>query len=109
MVQYLSMRGGAPGPFFLFSKNKSLTRASFSASLDRILKELHLDPSLFDTHSLKIGAATSAKQARVSDSHLKALGKGKSEICSIITPKIWLGCQVSCFCALWQIIRLVDT
>jgi len=71
------MRGGIPGPLFLFCDNESLTRASFYAALDRVLKELHLDPSLFNTHSFRIGAVTSAEQAGVSDSHLKALGGWK--------------------------------
>jgi len=73
------MWGNTPGPLFLFSNNKSLTQASFSAALDGILKELHLDPSPFNTHSFRIGAATSAKQADVSDSHLKALGRWKND------------------------------
>jgi len=38
MAHYLAMRGGTPDPLFLFSNNKSLTRASFSAALDGILK-----------------------------------------------------------------------
>ena len=37
-----------------------------------------VDPPGFNTHSLKIGAAASAKQASISDSHLKFLGKWKS-------------------------------
>ena len=38
-----------------------------------------MDPSKYNTHSFRIGAAASAKQAGVSDSHLKALGRWKSD------------------------------
>ena len=79
LVQYLARRGGTPGPLFLFSDNKSLTRASFSAALNRALKELQMDRSQFKTHSFRIGAATSAKQAGVSDSHLRVLGRWNSD------------------------------
>ena len=79
LVQYLARRGGTPGPQFLLPNNKSLTRESFSAALDGALKELHMDPGHFNTHSFRIGAATSAKRAGVSDSHLKALGRWSSD------------------------------
>ena len=59
--------------------NKSLTRGLFSATLNRALKELHMDLCQFNMHSFRIGAATSAKQANISDSHLKPLGKWRSD------------------------------
>ena len=80
LVQYLARQGGTPGPLFLFSDNKSLTKASFSAALNRALKGLQMDPSQFNTHSFRIGAATSAKQAGVSDSHLRVLGRWNSDV-----------------------------
>ena len=45
--------------------------------LNEALEELQMDPSQFNTHSFRIGAATSAKQAGISDSHLKALAGGE--------------------------------
>ena len=79
LVQYLTRRGGAPGPLFVFSDNKWLTRESFSTALNKALEELQMDPSQFNTHSFRIGAATSAKQAGISDAHLKALGRWRSD------------------------------
>ena len=60
----------------MWPNNKALTRASFSAALNKALKELHMDPHQFNTHiSFRIGVATSAKQAGVSNLHLKSPGK----------------------------------
>ena len=79
LVQYLSRRGGTPGPLFLFSKGKWLTRHAFSKALDKALEELQMDLSQFNTHSFRIGTATSAKQVGTSDSHVKTLGRWKSD------------------------------
>ena len=79
LVQYLAIRGGIPGPLFLLDNNQSLTRASFSSALKKAFQELHMDHQQFNTHSFRIGAATSAKRAGVSDSHLKAMGRWKSD------------------------------
>lgn len=78
LIQYLARRGDKPGPLFILPDNKSLTRTMFRAALNKAFKELKMDPVSFNTHSFRIGAATSAKQAGISDSHLKALGRWKS-------------------------------
>ena len=78
LVHYLAIQGGTPGPLFLLPNNQSLTRASFSSALKKAFQDLHMDHCQFNTHSFRIGAATSAKRAGVSDSHLKALGRWKS-------------------------------
>lgn len=79
LVRYLANRGGTPGPLFILPNKKPLTRAMFSTALTKALKELNMDSTHFNTHSFRIGAATSAKQAGISDSHLKALGRWKSD------------------------------
>jgi len=61
LVKYLSMRGGTQGPLFLLPSKQALTRAYFSRALDIAFKELNMDPHQFNTHSFRIGAATSAK------------------------------------------------
>ena len=78
LVQYLAIRGGTPGPLFLLPNNQSLTGASFRSALKKAFQELHMDHHQFNTHSFRNGAATSAKRAGVSDSHLKALGRWRS-------------------------------
>ena len=51
LVQYLSRRGSTPGPLFLFSNGKWLTRQAFSKALDKALEELQMDSSQFNIHS----------------------------------------------------------
>ena len=63
LVQYLVIRGGTPGPLFLLPNNQSLTRELFSSALKKAFQELHMDHRKFNTHSFRIGAATSAKHA----------------------------------------------
>jgi len=79
LVQYLANRGGTPGPFFILLNFKPLTRAMFSVALANVLTELKMDSHHFNTHSFRIGAATSAKRASISDCHLKVLGRWKSD------------------------------
>jgi len=79
LVQYLANRGGTSGPLFILPNFKPLTRAMYSAALANALKELKMDSRHFNTHSFRIGVATSAKRAGISDSHLKALGRWKSD------------------------------
>ena len=45
----------------------------------KALKELNLNLSSLNTHSFRIAAATSAKQAGIRDSHLKTMGKWRSD------------------------------
>ena len=79
LVQYLAMRGGTPAPLFLLPNNQSLTGASFRSALKKAFQELHMDHRRFNTHNFRIGAATSAKCVGMSHSHLKALGRWRSD------------------------------
>ena len=60
-----------------------LTRHLFSMAVDEILTELltelQVDKRLYNTHSFRIGAATSAIQANIPDIHVQMLGRWKSE------------------------------
>ena len=79
LIQYLAIRGGTPGPLFLLPNNQSLTGASFRSALKKAFQELHMDHRRFNTHSFRTGVATSAKHVGMSDSHLKALGRWRSD------------------------------
>ena len=79
IVSYLAIRGNHPGPVFTFSDGRMLTRAIFGSELDRILEKLSLKVHHYNTHSFRIGAATSAKQAGISDVHIKTLGRWQSD------------------------------
>ena len=63
----------------MLHNQQMLTREMFSAALDKVFTQLHLDKNQFNTHSFRIGAATSAKQAGMADVDIKMLGRWKSE------------------------------
>ena len=72
-------------------KDIPLTRQSFSTSLSN-LAATKLDHHKYNTHSFRIGAATSAKLAGVSELDIKMLGRWRSNTfeCYIRTPREYL-------------------
>ena len=79
VVLYLTIRGNHSGPVFTFSDGRMLTREIFGLELDCILGKLNLKVHHYNTHSFRIGAATSAKQADISNVHIKTLGRWQSD------------------------------
>ena len=79
LIRYLDRRGGRPGTLFILPNNWLLTRVTFSEAIDSIFQKLKMHPQNFNTHSFRIGAATSVKQAGISDFHIKALGRWRSK------------------------------
>lgn len=79
VLPFLAVRGNQQGPLFLLNDGRMLTRQLFSTFLDDILKELQLNQSHFNTHSFRIGAATTAKEAGVDDTYIKMLGRWQSD------------------------------
>ena len=63
LIRYLDRHKGRSGPLFILPTNQLLTRATFNAALNAIVQKLNMHPQNFSTHSFRIGAATSAKQA----------------------------------------------
>ena len=78
ILPYLALRDTKPGPLFITQDNKFLTRQQFSAALSKVLKATVLDSCKYNTHSFRIGAATTGKQAGISDVHIKMLGRWQS-------------------------------
>ena len=61
IVLYLAIQGNHPGPVFTFSDGRMLTREIFGSEFNCILGKLNLKVHHYNTHSFRIGAATSAK------------------------------------------------
>ena len=78
ILSYLAIWGDFSGPLFILQNGRMLTRQIFSDTLDGLLEELHFKKENFNTHSFRIGAATSAKAASISDMHIQMLGRWKS-------------------------------
>jgi len=81
MIAYLALRSGQARPLFRTQDGRGLTRLAFSSALDSLLSKLidKLDHKKYNTHSFRIGAATSATQARILVSQTKMLRHWKSD------------------------------
>ncbi|XP_068738045.1 uncharacterized protein [Montipora capricornis] len=75
---YLSLRGSAPGPLFLFSDGRPLTRQQLSSFLQSTLHGAGYSGA-YSGHSFRIGAATTAAARGVPDHLIKTLGRWSSE------------------------------
>ena len=80
ILPFLAVRGNQDGPLFMLKDGRMLTRQLFSTFLNNILSNVELNQSYFNTHSFRIGAATTAKEAGVDDIHIKMLGRWQSDI-----------------------------
>ena len=78
ILPYLALRGPTQGPLFTYQDGSYLTRQRFTTSLRRTLLQAGIDDSNYAAHSFRIGAATTAKDAGISDVHVKMLGRWKS-------------------------------
>ena len=76
LMLYLARRGSQAGPLFI-CENQS-TQQTFRSHLMKLLQDLNLDPSCYNTHSFRIGAATSAEAAGLTESQIKTLGRWRS-------------------------------
>ena len=77
-VDYMAVRGSAPGPFFQFSNGQPLTKSKFTQHVRDALQALGLPHNEFAGHSFRIGAATAAAQAGVEDSVIRTMGRWNS-------------------------------
>ena len=79
ILPYLALRGNRSGPLFILSDGRGLTRKLFKAALDNLLSALNLNKGKYNTHSFRIGAATSAKQANIPNTFIQMLGRWRSD------------------------------
>lgn len=79
ILDYLSLRGSGPGPLFCLVDGSPVSRAIFIDKLSMAIKYCGLDPSRYKGHSFRIGAASYAADAGMSDSQIRALGRWKSD------------------------------
>ena len=76
ILPYLAICGNIEGPLFTTETGRPLTRQCFGSTLTRILKTAGLQADQYNTHSFRIGATTSAKQAGISDLHISTCWAG---------------------------------
>jgi len=74
ILPYLTTRDNTPGPLFITEDRAGLTHQTLAALLDSILSKLHLDSRNYNTHRIRIGAATTVAQASIPDARIKMLG-----------------------------------
>lgn len=78
LLNYLVVRGMAPGPLFLCRDGSYLTRQTFVRAVRQTLEVEDVDQSHYCGHSFRIGAATTAAARGIEDSVIKTLGKWNS-------------------------------
>ena len=78
MLEYLSVRGCKPGPLFILADGSAVVRTHFTNQLSIAFKYCGLDSSRYKGHSFRIGAASYAAEAGMSDAQIRALGRWKS-------------------------------
>ena len=79
LTKYLHIRGKHQGPLFLHHDNSHVTRQQVAFILDRCLEKACYNPDLFGTHSFRIGKCTDMARAGLSESHIKLVGRWKSD------------------------------
>ena len=77
LLAYLTLRGDAPGPLFLFRDRRPLSRALLTSWLCDILSSAGIQGN-FSSHSFRIGAATVAARNGIPDHQIQALGRWTS-------------------------------
>ena len=78
LLDYLVLRGPHDGPLFTFKDASPLTRVRLVEEMQKALSVAGIDASHYTGHSFRIGAATTALKAGVSDAKIKMLGRWES-------------------------------
>ena len=80
-IEYLEVRPlihDTQEQFFIFRDGSPVTATQMRSTLKLALRNLHLDPDLYDTHSFRIGRATDLQKLNTPVDTIKALGRWKS-------------------------------
>ena len=86
LLDFLAVRGSSPGPLFQLENSNPLRRKEFASHVQKTLSSSGLDGLCFNSHSFRIGAATTASAAGISDTTIKLMGRWQS---SAFQTYIW--------------------
>ena len=75
---YLGFRGTLQGPLFCFPGGTPISRNFFVHNLHTLLNFCGLSPTLYKSHSFRIGAASFYAESGMSDEQIRLLGRWKS-------------------------------
>lgn len=78
LLKYLNIRGNNKGPLYVHSGGKTVTRAQFSAMLNKCLETAGYNTTCFGTHSFRIGRCTDLARAGSTETQIKLAGRFKS-------------------------------
>lgn len=79
LLDYLDQKGYAHGAFFKLSSGNPVPRNTFSSFLSLAIQRCGLYPSHFKGHSFRIGAASHAAAAGLTDAQIRILGRWQSD------------------------------
>ena len=78
ILQYLKVRSPSHGPLFVFQSGSPLPRSSLVSHVQAALQQANIPHKVYNGHSFRIGAATTAVQRGLEDSLIQTLGRWKS-------------------------------
>ena len=82
MQSYLDVRPNIEGTLFCHLNGKPLSRYQVSSMLRKVMRFIGLNDEEYNTHSFRIGAATTASLMGKSDDEIKKLGRWSSNVFS---------------------------
>ena len=79
LFNYLSLRGTSPGPLFMFTSGSHVPRQFFTKTLSGGVSFIGLQPSLYKSHSFRIGGASHLASLGFSDAQIRMRGRWESD------------------------------
>lgn len=79
VLDYLNLRGSRAGPLFVDQKFRAVKRGYFTLMVKKALMYLEYPPSLYNSHSFRIGGATEAMERGLSALQIQLMGRWKSQ------------------------------